>query len=107
MIGDAEAHVLGLHRFQTTAGLVEQRSYPKRARLVLHEHALEEGEGEARVQDVLDQDDVAPLNRMVEVFDELDRSAGARAFAIAGDSDEVKGARDGDGASKVGEKNSG
>src|SRR5882757_10922099 len=88
MVRNGEAHVLRLDGFETAVRLVEQRGYAKRAWLVLHEHALEEGEGEASVEDVLHQDDVAPLDRMVEVLDELDRSAGARASAVAGDSDE-------------------
>jgi hypothetical protein len=44
---------------------------------------------------------------MVEILDEFDGAAGTRAFAVAGDRDEVKGALNADGPGEIGKKNRG
>jgi hypothetical protein len=106
MIRDAEAHVLCLDRFETPIGLVEKRGHAQRARTVLHEHAFKKREREPGVEYVFDQDDVASLDRMIEILDELDGSAGTRALAVTGDSNEIKRTLNTDGASEIGEKDS-
>ena len=71
---------------------------------MLEHKAAEIAEGEAGVEDVFDDDDVLALDRVVNVFDELDGTGGDTGAAVAGDGDEVEGGVDGDGAGEIGEK---
>ncbi len=67
----------------------------------------EVAEGEAGVEDVFDEDDVAAFDGVVDVFDELDGAGGDAGTAVAGDGDEVEGVVDLDGSGEVGEEDGG
>ena len=71
---------------------------------MLEHESAQVAEGEAGVQDVLDQDDVAALDGVVDVLDELDCAGGDAGAAVAGDGDEVECVVDRDGAREIGEE---
>ena len=75
--------------------------------MVLEEELAKEGESEAGVENVFDDEDVLPFDGLVEVFDELDCAGGAVALAITGDGDEVECGVGLDGAGEIGEEGSG
>ena len=69
---------------------VEQRDRCERAGRAELERPAEVVERQAGVDDVLDDEDVAPFDRAVEVFQELDRRAAAGLTgAVAGQLDEI------------------
>ena len=85
-------------------GLVEQRGDAKGLGVLLREELAQIGEGEAGIQNVLDDKHVLALNGLVEILDELDRAGGARALSIAGGGHEVEGGVGLYGAREVGQE---
>ena len=74
---------------------------------MLEHEAAEVAEGETGVEDVFDEDDVFAFVRVVDVLDEFNGTGGDAGAAVAGDGDEVEGVVDLDGASEIGEEDSG
>ncbi len=101
LVGDLEGYVIGFDGDEAALGLVEAGGDLERGGLVLEHQAAEIAEGEAGVEDVLDDDDVLALDGVVDVLDELDGSGGDTGAAVAGDCDEVEGVIDADGAGEV------
>src|SRR5665213_253194 len=97
-VGDFEADVVGLDGDEAALVLVETSCDLERGRLVLQHQVAEVAEGEAGVEDVLDDDDVLAFDGVVDVLDELDGAGGNAGAAVAGDGDEVEGVVDLDGA---------
>jgi hypothetical protein len=91
LVGDGEADVPdGQVLDEAPVRTVEERDRGERARGAELERAAEVVERQARVDDVLDDQDVAPLDRGVEVLEEPDRRASAGLVgAVAGELDEV------------------
>jgi hypothetical protein len=85
---------------------VEQGDDGERARLAQRERLAEEAQRQSRVDDVLDQQDVAAADLGVQVLQEPDpaRAARLRLGAVAGELDEVERVRDRDRAREVGDE---
>src|SRR5262249_34746267 len=64
-------------------------------------------EGQARVHDVLDDQEVAAIEALRKVLDELDLARGLRGRSVGRDRDVVEGERQVDGAREVGEERAG
>ena len=105
-VGDGEANVVGLDALDAAGGFIEQGGDAQRFGVVLEEELAKEGESEAGVENVFDDEDVLPFDGLVEVFDELDCAGGAVALAITGDGDEVECGVGLDGAGEIGEEGS-
>src|ERR1035438_7264058 len=75
--------------------------------MLLEKKLAQVGEGEAGIENVLDNEDVLAFNGLVEVLDELDGAGGALAFAVAGDGDKVEGGVGLNGARQVRQKGCG
>ena len=105
MVGDLESHIIGFDLLQPPRRLVEQRGYTEAARLVLLEEATQKAECKTGVEDILDDNDVLALDRLIEVLDQLHCTAGPLPLTVARHRDEVEGAVHGDGARQVGEEN--
>jgi len=93
LVGDREAHVA--HRQvldESPVGPVEQRRRGQRRRVAERQGLAEVVEGKARVDDILDDDDVAAGDLRVEVLQQADpgMSAGVGAGGVAGELDEVE-----------------
>ncbi len=104
LIGDLEGDVVGFDGDETAGGLVEAGGDLEGGGLVLKHEAAEVAEGEAGVQDVLDDDDVLAFDGVVDILDELDGAGGDAGAAVAGDGDEVEGVINLDSAGEVGEE---
>jgi len=104
LVGDAEGDIVGLDGDKAACGFVEAGGDLERGWLVLEHEAAQIAEGQAGVEDVLDDDDVLAFDGVIDVLDELDGSRGDAGAAIAGDGDEVEGGVDRDGTREVGEE---
>jgi len=104
LVGDFEGHVVGFDGDEATLGLVEAGGDLEGGGLVLEHQAAEIAESEAGVEDVFDDDNVLAFDRVVDVLDELNGAGGDAGAAVAGDSDEVEGVVNVDGAGEVGEE---
>jgi len=104
LVGDLEAYVVGLDGDEAAIGLVEAGGDLERGGFVLEHEAAEITESETGIEDVFDDDDVLALDGVVDVFDELDGARGDAGAAVTGDSDEVEGGVDSDGAGEIGEE---
>src|SRR5829696_8018518 len=93
-VGDLEPHVAGAELHPAALGLREQRAHLERAGSARAEVAQQVLQRQARVDDVLDDEDVATLDRGVEVLEDADDPRGLRRRAIGGDGHEVDLARD-------------
>src|SRR6185437_13469756 len=89
-----ESDVICVDLLNTTGGLVEERRDAQRFWSLLEEYLAEVGEGEARVEDVFDDEDVLAFDGLIQVLDELDCAGGALPLAIAGNGNEVEGGID-------------
>src|SRR5918992_652418 len=67
-VRNREADVVDRDLRQTPCGLVEQAADADRGRIALPQVAQQVVQGEAGVDDVLDNDDVAPLDRLRQVL---------------------------------------
>jgi hypothetical protein len=85
---------------------VEQRDGRERRRVAEAESLAEVVEGQAGVDDVLDDQDVAAGDLLVEVFQEADPgvAAGVGIGTVRGELDEVEGVRDRDRSREVGDE---
>jgi hypothetical protein len=104
LVRDREAHVADREVVdEPPVRPVEERDDRERGGLAELERAADVVEGEAGVDHVLDDQDVAPLDLRVEVLEQADPRvpAGARARAVAGELDEVDRVRDAEGAREV------
>jgi hypothetical protein len=107
LVGDFERYVVGFNRYETALGFVETGGDFQRRGLVLEHEAAQVAEREAGVENVFDQDDVFAFDRVIDILDELDGSGRDAGAAVAGDSDEVEGVVDLDGAGEVSEEDGG
>ena len=78
-VGHLEAGVVRINVRLTARGLVHQRGDRDGGRLADLEIALEVVQRHARVEDVLDEDDVPALDGLGEVLVDADRAGGGRA----------------------------
>src|SRR6185503_1449219 len=104
-VGAIEAAVAQLERDDAADALVEQRAHLDRRRLPRFEHGDEVREGEARVHDVLDHDDVASADVVIEVLHDAHATEGFRRAAVARDGHVVDRERERDSAHEVREEN--
>src|SRR5712692_5440785 len=107
LVGDLEAHVVGLDLPDPALGFIEQRGNTQRAGLALLEDAAEVVQRQAGVEDVLDQDDVQPLDTGVEVLGQAHLAGRLAALAVARDRHEIQRNFQADLADQIGEKNRG
>jgi hypothetical protein len=107
LVGDFECYVVGFDGYETALGFVETGGDLQRRGLVLEHEAAEVAEGETSVENVFDQDHMFAFDRVVDVLDELDGSGRDAGAPIAGDSDEVEGVVDLDGAGEISEEDGG
>ena len=91
---------------EAAIGPVEQRHDGERARPAQRERLAEESKRQAGVDDVLDDEDVAPFDVGVEVLEEADSGRAARLAvgAVPGELDEVERMQDRDRAREVGDE---
>jgi hypothetical protein len=105
LVGDGEAHVANWEVFdQPAVGAIEERDCSERGRLSQRQRLAEVVERQTRIDDVLDDEGVAPDELGVEVFQETDPGVAARVCpgGIARELDEVEPMMDRDGAREVG-----
>src|SRR5581483_699839 len=100
-VRDLEAHVADVHVDLAPGGLGQEGADLQGGRLPGLQVPDEVGEGEARVDDVLDDEHVAALDVDVEVLQDPDDPRGVGRGAVARDRHEVDLARDGDRAHQV------
>ena len=87
---------------EPAVGPVEQRHGGDALRAALRERAREEGERQAGVDDVRDEDHVAPLDRRVEILEQAD--AATPPVGVARELDQVDRVQDRDRPREVGEE---
>ncbi len=107
LVGDDEADVAhGQVVHQPPVGTVEERRCDERGRLAKPERLAEVAQGQPRVDDVLDDDQVAAFELGVEILEQADSVRAARLDAgpVAGQLDEVDGVDDRQRAREVGEE---
>src|SRR5215207_4224037 len=103
-VGDLEADVAGGKVDLPALGLGQQGAHLQRRRIARAEVAQQVLQGQAGVDDVLDDEHVAPLDRRVEVLEDADDARGLGGRAIGGHGHEVDLARTVDVAHEVGKE---
>src|SRR5439155_16075672 len=98
---DLEADVVDRGGNDAANGLVQQGASDHRPRSATLQLAQEVGEGEAGVDDVLDEDDVPTGHVQIQVLDDADP---ARVRGVMGDRHEVDFGHDGHGPGHVGQE---
>ena len=90
LVFDFEADVLDADVNLAPAGLAQQTRRPKRLGLAGAQDVLQIVQGEARIDDVFDDNDVAGLKRRVEVLEQAHFARALRRGAVAGHRDEIE-----------------
>ena len=88
-VRDLEAAHIGLVALGMARRLVQERDRRNGCGVPCAEELTQVLHGEARIDDVLDDDDMAARNVVVQILDEADDASGLRGCAVAGDSDEI------------------
>src|SRR5580658_3007797 len=70
-VGNLESDVIAFQRQLAPRRLVEQCRNFQRPRLTRHQHFFQVRHGQARIENVLDQDDVLVLNGLINIFGQL------------------------------------
>ncbi len=105
LVLDLESDVFDLDVDLAAAGLAQEARGSKRFRLAGAHDVLQIMQRETGIDDIFDDNDVAPLQRCVEVFKQPHLTRGLRRGAIARDRDEVERDRTrGHGAREVGQE---
>ena len=78
-----EAHVIDTERLREPAGLLEKDGDRDFARAAFQHQLPGEGDGAAGLEDVIDEQDVAPCHIALHVADKLHLARRGRAGAIA------------------------
>ena len=86
---DVEALEIRFDGHNAARVFIEQRADLDRRGLSRIEHAYQVRERVARIDDILDDDDVAPLDLAVEVFDQLDFARGFGSRAVGRDGHKI------------------
>ena len=108
LVLDLESDIFDLDVDLAAAGLAQQAGGPQDFRVAGAQDILQVVQREARVDDVFDDNDVAALQRRVEVFEQPHFAGAFRGGAVARDRDEVERHRAGrHRAGQVGEKDEG
>src|SRR5215217_2440972 len=107
LVGDLEADVAGVGLDLAPLGLGQQRADLQRGRLAGLERSHQVLQRQPGVHDVLHDQDVAALERGVEVLEDPHDAGGVRRGAVGGDGHEVDLARDLDLAHQVAEEEDG
>src|SRR3954447_23864655 len=102
LVRDLEADVADGNVDLAPFWLRQQRADLEARRLARLQVPHQVGEGQPRIDDVLDDEDVAPVDVDVEVLEDPDDPGGVRRRAVAGDRHEVDLARHGQRAHEVG-----
>ena len=103
-VGDLEADVAGREVDAQALRLGQQGADLQRGRIARLQVAHQVLQGEAGVDDVLDDQHVAVFDRRIEVLEDAHHARGVGLRAVAGDRHEVDLAGDVDAAHQVGEK---
>jgi hypothetical protein len=105
LVRHGEAHVA--HREvvdEPPVGSVEEGDRGQRGGSAEGQRLADVVQRQSRVDDVLDEEDVAALDRRVQVFDQPNARSPACAPVVAGERDEVERVRDRDRAREVGDE---
>ena len=104
LISDIKAEVVCLHFDLGAFCLADERAGLDRCRPMRLEHANQVLERVARVDDILDDEHVLALDIAAHVHDQAYRAGRRAPAAVAGDRDELDGARNAQAARKVGQE---
>jgi hypothetical protein len=88
-VGNREADVIALDRFQPTRRFIEQSGQTERFRTALAKNPQEVGGREAGVENVLDQDHVEPRDVIVQILEHAHLARGIFRLSVARDGDEI------------------
>ena len=88
-VRDLEAAHVGLVALRVPRRLVEEGDGRDGRGIARAEELAQVLHGEARVDDVLNDDNMAARDVVVQILDEADDAGGLRGCAVAGDSDEI------------------
>src|SRR3984893_8727981 len=103
MVGYGKGDVVGVDLLQPPGRLVQAGGNLQGLGFVLLQQRAQENQGQARIQDVFDQDHIPTPDRGVQILDQSYRTAGLDPL-VAGDGHEVEGGLDRDTSCQVGEK---
>src|ERR1700753_1256873 len=89
MVGNGETYIIGVDFFQTPRRLIQAGCDFQALRFVLLQQLSQKHQGQARIQDVLDQDHVSSPDRSVQILNQSYRAAGLDPF-VAGNSYKIE-----------------
>ena len=90
LVLDLESDIFHLDVDLAAARLAQQAGRAQRFRVARAKHVLQVAQCQARIDDVFDDNDVAALERRVEVFEQSNLARALRGRAVARDGDEVE-----------------
>lgn len=87
---DGETNVFDAHIHLSPRGLAEEARCAQRAWIAGTKNVLQVAQRNPGVHDVLDDDDVSALERVIEVLQQPHLAGARRALRVAGDRDEIE-----------------
>jgi uncharacterized damage-inducible protein DinB len=90
-VGNGEAGIIGVHLGDAALGFIEKDSNPEMLRLALFEELYEKFQGEAGIQNILDNQNRAALDGDFQVLGEFHFARRIGAMAIAGNAEKIEG----------------